>query len=210
MRRGHDADNARSLRHPFVAPTVQRYTPPHGRLRWKFGPARSIDDGGWAGEPEQFGFGPQCLGYAGYHLTDFLRHLFADLCIVGAHRAFEVDLLRQHIPRIAALNAGDADHHRLLSAEVAADQGLQGGDDVAGGDNAVDTVFRVCGVRAFAGDGYLEAVNVGIERPPFGGEGADRQLRRIVQAKNGIDIVERSGLNQLQCAVKTLFGRLEE
>src|SRR5471032_2337645 len=138
-----------------------------GGFAGKFGPARSIDDGGWAGEPEQFGFGPQCLGYAGYHLTDFLRHLFADLCIVGAHRAFEVDLLRQHIPRIAALNAGDADHHRLLSAEVAADQGLQSGDDVAGGDNAVDTVFRVCGVRAFAGDGYLEAVNVGIERPPL-------------------------------------------
>ena len=63
---------------------------------------------------------------------------------------------------------------------------------------------------ALAGDEDLEAIDVGVERPGAGGEGAGGQLRRIMQAKHRGDIIQRAGVDQVPGAVEGLFRRLEE
>lgn len=82
--------------------------------------------------------------------------------------------------------------------------------DLAGGDDGVDALFRFGGVRTLAGDEDLEAIDVGVERPGAGGEGAGGQLRRIMQAKHRGDIIQRAGVDQVPGAVEGLFRRLEE
>ncbi|OQV66193.1 hypothetical protein AK51_11250 [Serratia nematodiphila DZ0503SBS1] len=144
------------------------------------------------------------------HLANFIRHLAAHRVAVGAHRAFQLDGLRQHVPGIAAFDARYAHHQRFQRAEAAAGQRLQRADDLAGGDDGIDALFRFGGVGAFAGDADLEAIDVGVERSGAGGEGAGGQLRRVMQTKYRRDVIQRAGVDQVPGAVEGLFRRLEE
>lgn len=65
------------------------------------------------------------------------RHLLMRLVAIGAHRAGEVGRAGDDVARGAAMQLADGNDRRLVGANLARDDGLQGIDDLSGNHDGV-------------------------------------------------------------------------
>ena len=78
---------------------------------------------------------------------DQVLHLVSE----AAHGPAQHDLLRNHVPRVAAVHLRDADDAGIERMQIARDDGLQRADRVSGEEHRILAGIRHCRVRALAG-----------------------------------------------------------
>src|SRR5690606_34678951 len=83
------------------------------------------------------------------------------LVVVRTYGQLQVDAVADDVVLHAAVDGADGDHRPLQRADLAADDALQGDDDVAGHQHRVDAQMRIGAVRADAVHGDVDAVGAG-------------------------------------------------
>ena len=106
---------------------------------------------------------------------------------VGAHRAHQGDLARDHAhrPRVASLHRANAEHRLVHGREVARHDALRGGDDVPSHQHRVHGLVRPRPMPALAGDGDLHPVHRCLHRAGGDANHAQRHIGGIVL---GVDL----------------------
>ena len=128
------------------------------------------------------------LCHAGRDLADSPVDLLAHVLVQGAYRAHHLDLLRDDVGAHAAVDAADGNDPGLLDQlQVAADDGLQGVDDLGGHDHAVDAHPRGGAVGLDAVYDDLEIVDAGVARSGGVADAAGLVHGADVQGERGVD-----------------------
>ncbi len=147
------------------------------------------------------------FGDLAHALLDHVEHLQRE----GAHRAAQLAVIGNHVDRFAGIDhrhRNDTGIDRLL---VAADDGLERLNHLAGHRNRVDAVVRQGRMAALAGDPDFELVARGHHRTGAHGELPYLITRPVVHAEHRFHrkLVEQAILDHLARATAALFGRLE-
>ena len=129
-----------------------------------------------------------------------------------SHGAAQLHFGRDHVPGVAAVNLRDADDELIERIHVAADDGLQRGDDLRGGDDRIDSLMRHRGMSAVSSDDDLEDVERGHDRAGANSEVADWHPRPVVHSEDSVarELVEESLLDHDSTTPFVLLGRLED
>ena len=129
-----------------------------------------------------------------------------------AHRAGELDLFRDDVVGVAAMEFGDRDDHRIDRIDRARGDGLQRADQLAADHDRVDRAIRHRRMAAFAVDRDGELGGRRHDRSGPRRELADRQARNVVQAEHFFDAeaLHHAVLDHLVAAAAAFFGRLED
>ncbi|MNC52793.1 hypothetical protein D3C75_1021620 [compost metagenome] len=78
-----------------------------------------------------------------------LRHAAANFFIISADGSFQLHPFGQHVPGMATVDPGDTQHYRLPCAALAADDGLERGNDLRRRHDRVHPIFRSGGMCAY-------------------------------------------------------------
>ncbi|MNI91440.1 hypothetical protein D3C73_1491000 [compost metagenome] len=82
---------------------------------------------------------------------------------MGSERPFQLNGFWQHVPRVAALNTGHAQHHRIQRVNLPAGHALQHRHQLAGKQNGIFAFMWPSGMCAFAMDTQHDTIDVGIK-----------------------------------------------
>src|SRR5690606_1086643 len=147
---------------------------------------------------DDLGTGAEAGGDSFRDLADASLDVVANCRVEGADGADHLDPRRHDVALGAALDRPEGDHRGLAGLDVAADDRLQGGDDVRGGDDGVDAGGREGPVAGATVDHDLEVVGGGVALAVADPDLANRQTRIDVQAEDRLDrrVVEHAGLDQ--------------
>ena len=157
------------------------------------------------------GLGP--VGRGGV-LDDFAQpapQLLAHLGAGVAHRSQHGARRRDHVLGRPRVDGPNGDHRRLLRVHRARDDGLQGSDDVGGGDDRIDAAMRIGSVGPKTGDGHAERVAGRHGRPAANGDAAHRLERPGVQGNGRVHarVLGHPALAEHPAAAAVLLRRLE-
>ena len=163
----------------------------HVDLNFRGGPERGRNPGG-----DRFDSGLQLLHRAS---------------LKGSDRSLDEGPIRNHIERGPGLQRAQRDHCRNTGFNLAANQRLQGCDDLRGDDHGVDCVLWPRGVAASPSDRDSEAVRPRQQRAGSSDQRASWRVVADVQSEGGVDrrVFQQPALDHLHRAGAALLGRLE-
>ena len=139
-------------------------------------------------------------------IGNFAAQLFGP----GAHRSRKVGVTSHDVARLATMELAHGDHDRVERRHVAADEHLQPVHHLRPHDDGVDTLVRHGTVRGDALDVDVEPVGVGHALPRRARHRARVDLAPDVRAVNGVDAVERAGVDHGERANRDFLSRLEQ
>mmetsp|Transcript_70481 Transcript_70481/g.166212 ORF Transcript_70481/g.166212 Transcript_70481/m.166212 type:complete len:304 (+) Transcript_70481:1718-2629(+) len=130
----------------------------------------------------------------------------------GAHRAFEHDRVRHHIGGLAGVDHRHRDHAGVDRPLVAADDGLEGRDQLAGRRHRVQAQVRHGRVRSLAAQRDLELIAAREHRAALQRELAGLHAGPVVRAEHGLhrELLEQAVLDHLAGAAAAFLGGLED
>ena len=158
--------------------------------------------------------GELCLGAQGgrgmlHDAAHELRHFLVGRIAVGAHRAGEVGRAGDNVACGAAVQLADGDDSRLVGADLARDDGLQGVDDLCGHHNGVVTALGHGAVARGAAYVDTEPVGIGHARSGLAAHGAGVDLAPDVRGVGAIDAVEHTRADHELSALAVFLAGLE-
>ncbi|KAG0938072.1 hypothetical protein G6F31_015509 [Rhizopus arrhizus] len=150
-------------------------------------------------------------GHAGAHLA---QPAFGQVARGGRQRpaaAAQQHAVGHDVPRVARVNLREAQCQRVGGLDVAADDGLHGGDHLRRRHDGVDAMFGLGCVAPLARHGDLVGVAVRHHGAHAGCHRPEGQIGRIVQREDGVagKLREQAVPHHRQSAARVLFRRLE-
>ena len=145
------------------------------------------------------------------HKLNTLEDALAHVLFKTADVAGYLGVVDRGGERRTGLDGAHGQHGGLKWADIAAYDSLKRHDEAGDGHRRVDIFLRRARMAAFADELNAEAIFERHERPGLDADGADRQLRQIVQSENGAGLVLRKDvvLKHVLCALELFLRRLE-
>ena len=129
----------------------------------------------------------------------------------GAHRAFQVAMVGDHVGGFAGLDHGDGDHGRVNGFFVAGDDGLKGLHELASNGEWVHAIVGERGVGAFAANGDAKLVGGCHHGARAQGELASGQSWPVVHRVDGLHgkALKETVFDHLARPTPAFFGGLK-
>ena len=139
-----------------------------------------------------------------------LGHFLVRLVAIGAHRAGEVGRAGDNVARGAAVQLADGDDSRLVGADLARDDGLQGVDDLGSHHNGVVAALGHGAMARGAADIDAEPVGVCHARAGLTAHGAGVDFAPDMRGVGTIDAVEHARADHELGALAVFLAGLED
>ena len=131
------------------------------------------------------------FGYGGHSVRDQLQSGI----IVGTDSAHDLSALLDDIFCSSAVDLAAADYRIVAGMDAAAYDGLEGHDHLAGHDDGVHGILRLCAVTAFSFYIYPEGSGACHDGAVFTADLAGLQFRSHMISVIGIHVIQKPGLD---------------
>ncbi|KAG1252286.1 hypothetical protein G6F68_011857 [Rhizopus microsporus] len=171
-----------------------------------------VDRGRIVAREDEIAFGAEHGGHVLRHLAHASLDQVQRLGGVGAHRAAQFAGVGDDVDGLARPQRGHGNDGRLKRLLVAADDGLEGFDHLAGRRDWIDGQVRHGGMAPLAADGHVELAVGCQHRARRRRETALRDARHVVHAEHGFHrkFLEQAVTHHLARAAAAFFGGLED
>lgn len=151
-------------------------------------------------------------GGPGYQALDFFRQGRTHRFRQRPHRAPQFDLVGDDIVGRSAPDGADGDHNRLQWADLAADDGLQGGYHLGGDDDGVDGLLGMGAVPAPATHEDSDFISGGAGLAVADADLTEAQAVGEVKTEHGLDrrFPQHALFDHRPGASRAFFGRLKD
>ena len=150
------------------------------------------------------------MPYLAHDALKTIGDLAAQLVGPGAHRSRKIGVTSHDVTRLTTVELTHSDHDRVERRHVAADEHLQPVHHLRPHDDGVDALVRHGTVRGDTLNVDVEPVGVGHALTRRARHRTRVDLTPDMRAVNGVDALERAGVNHGERTYRDFLSRLEQ